>query len=366
MSLFGKSKSQSFLGIDVGVHGMKLVEMQNEHGRAKLMTYAYSERGLEEQSKSLLDNPQVAANLLSTIVKKSGATTTRAVSGLPQNAVFSAIVTVPKLKDPRQMKPLIEGQVAKLTPIPVTEMILDSKVIDEEKLKTPEEKKEEKKAPPVDPKKGELVRVLVTGAAKTLVQKYVEVFKLAKIELVALETESFALIRALVGRDRSTILIIDMGAMRTNMTIVERGIPIFTRSVNVGGGQLTKTIAEQMGISLADAEQMKVDLSKGQVDGVPPQVELILQPILTEINYSFGEFKRLEADSAKRVEKIIITGGSANLPGMVTYLSQKLNINTYVGDPWARVQLPQALRPVLDEIGPRFAVSIGLAMRDME
>lgn len=51
---------------------------------------------------------------------------------------------------------------------------------------------------------------------------------------------------------------------------------------------------------------------------------------------------------------------------MVAFLSGKLNVNVYIGDPWARVTVPEALRPVLDEIGPRFAVAIGLAMRDIE
>lgn len=350
MALFGGAKPKSYLGVDVGVGGIKLIECSSEKGRAKLLTYAYSERAIEEQVKPLLDTPQVAADLLTKMVKQSGAVTNRVVSGLPQHAVFSSVISIRKTKDPKMMKAAIEAQVSKLTPIPFSEMIIDSKVIEEEKEKG----------------KGETVRVLVTGAGKTLVQKYIEVFKLAKLELVALETESFAMIRALVGRDRSTIMLIDMGAMRTNITIVERGIPIFTRSINVGGGLLTKAIAEQMGVSVVEAEQMKIDLGKSQMDGVPPAVEQILQPILNEINYSLGEYRRLEQANAERVEKIIITGGSANLPGMVPYLAGKLNINTYVGDPWARVAIPQALRPVLDEIGPRFAVAVGLAMRDME
>jgi hypothetical protein len=46
-------------------------------------------------------------------------------------------------------------------------------------------------------------------------------------------------------------------------------------------------------------------------------------------------------------------------------LAQELNIRTYIGDPWARVIYPQELRPLLDTIGPRFSLAIGLAMRDI-
>ncbi len=328
-----------------------MVELANEKGRAKLMTYAYSERGFSEQGKTLLDNPKLVADLLVKLAKQSGATTVRAVSGLPQNAVFTAALSLPTTKDPKQMKAMVEAQVQKLASVPLPELIIDSRMIDEQ--------------PEKDKPKGH-TRVLVTGAPKTLVSKYVEAFKTAKMELVALETEAFALVRSLVGHDKSTVMILDVGAVRTNMTIVEKGIPFLTRSVNIGGAMLTKSIAEQMKISVEEAEQMKLDLSKDEAVAAPPVVESFLQPILNEINYSVGEFRRQEEHQMAKMEKIIITGGSAHLPGVVKYLGDKLNVNTYVGDPWARVAVPEALRPVLDDIGPRFAVAIGLAMRDIE
>lgn len=349
MSLFGGPKTTSYLGIDIGVGGIKMVELANEKGRAKLMTYAYSERGISSQGKTLLDNPKLTADLLGKLIKQGGATTTRAISGLPQNSVFTAALSLPATKDPKQMKAMVEAQVQKLASVPLPELIIDSRMIDE-----------------VTKTAKEHTRVLVTGAPKSLVAKYVEAFKSAKIELVALETEAFALVRSLVGHDKSVVMILDVGAVRTNMTMVEKGIPFLTRSVNIGGAMLTKSIAEQMGISVEEAEQVKIDLSKDEAAEVPPAVGLFLQPILNEINYSVGEFRRQEEHQGAKMEKIIITGGSAHLPGMVKYLGDKLNVNVYVGDPWARVAVPEALRPVLDDIGPRFAVAIGLAMRDID
>jgi len=46
------------------------------------------------------------------------------------------------------------------------------------------------------------------------------------------------------------------------------------------------------------------------------------------------------------------------------HLSDKFNIRSFVGSPWARIIYPENLQPVLDEIGPRFAPAIGLAMRN--
>jgi len=48
------------------------------------------------------------------------------------------------------------------------------------------------------------------------------------------------------------------------------------------------------------------------------------------------------------------------------HLSDLFNTNTIVGDPWFRVAYPFELKPILDKIGPRLAVAIGLAMREFD
>ena len=347
MALFGKQKTQTYLGVDIGTGGVKVVELANEKGRARLMTYAYTERRSAEAGAWLLDEPKKAATLLAKMVNECGATATRAVSGLPQHVVFDAIISIASVKDPKQRKGLIEAQVRKLTPIPFEQMILDSKILDD------------------DIKNSEYTRVLVTGAPKAIVQKYIEIFRLAKIRLIALETEAFALVRSLVGKDRSNIMLIDIGSRRTNLSVVENGTPVLSRSLNVGGALISQKIADQMGVGLGEAEQIKIDLSKASKAEVPPSAEIILQPILNEVHYTFRLLSERGLQTGQ-VEKVILTGGSTSLPGLVDYLTQKLNISVYLGDPFARVAVPQTLRPVLDEIGPRFAVALGLGMRDIE
>ena len=68
------------------------------------------------------------------------------------------------------------------------------------------------------------VKILLTGANKALIKKYVEIFKTANINLLSLETESFALIRSVVGGDLSTVMVIDMGASTSSITIVNKGV----------------------------------------------------------------------------------------------------------------------------------------------
>ena len=65
------------------------------------------------------------------------------------------------------------------------------------------------------------------------------------------------------------------------------------------------------------------------------------------------------------MEKIVLAGGSAFLPNLVSYLNSLFNLPVIIGNPWYKVSYPEDLKLVLEEIGSRFAVSIGLALRDI-
>src|SRR5688572_31149215 len=94
MGLFGPKK-QSYLGIDLGAGGVKIVELQNEKGRARLFTYGFTERIPDSQPLNLADAPKDTAELLKKMVKKAKTDTTRTFAGLPIASVFSSVITVP-------------------------------------------------------------------------------------------------------------------------------------------------------------------------------------------------------------------------------------------------------------------------------
>lgn len=386
MSLFGKKMSSEagLMGVDIGAGGIKLVELLPEKGRQRLATYGYSAlKNSEQEAAPLLDDPKRGADILQRIMKEAKVKTRRANASLPSNSVFHTIITIPQpTSEKDDIKAMIEAQVGKLLPRPIEEMILDSNVIDKHLLpkKISEKKSKKEKKPPKEAETAKAVdnaaevssdkkhiRVLVSGAPKELVAKYVQLFRQAKVELVSLETEAFALIRSLVGKDKARIAIVDIGCERTNITIVEGGIPYLHRSIKAGGQTVTEMIAKQMGVSQAEAEQTKLDLAEsGSEMDIPPVLKEAMMPILHEVKYSLELFSQQTFHDHTTVEKIIVTGGSANLPQIDKFLTDALNINVYLGDPWARVAQPPGLRPVLDEIGPRFSVAIGLAMKEIE
>lgn len=364
MALFGIGKTKSYLGIDIGAAGIKLVEFHAENGRPKLHTYAWSERSAGASVGSLLDNPAGASATIKAMLKKSKATATKAVTGLPISSVFSSVISVPRMSE-KEQKGAIEVQARKLISMPLEELILDTKVITSaEALKVK------------GPAAAKNLQVLLTAAPKSLVSKYLRVFRDAGLELSSLETEAFALIRSLVGKDKSTLMIIDIGTLRTSVLVVSGGIPYLSRSIDVGGLKFTQAAAASLGVPEDQAESMKSDFQAiGGMSpaAIPPVFEPLANLIVTEVAFSLklfaglgNESGEMKEGSAKTVDKVILTGGGSLMSNLDAYLSQKLNLRVFRGDPWARILYPDPVRPLLDQIGPRFSVAVGLAGREFD
>ncbi|MCR4312385.1 MAG: pilus assembly protein PilM, partial [Candidatus Uhrbacteria bacterium] len=359
-------------------------ELTPEAGRLRLSTYGYSEPSVETATKPFAgEDVAITSGIIKQIIASSGMKATKAAAALPGASVFHAIITIPVPKSTKDdVRAVIEAQASKILPLPLAEMILDSHILDKDLLPKDEGSQRDKGEKggqgsiptPSDPTipsqspsaKPRHIRVQITGAPKSVVAKYVEIFKAAKLELVSLETEAFALLRALVGKDASRVMIVDIGAERSNVIIAEKGVPFLTRVVKGGGNVVTQALSGSMGVGVAEAETMKKDMTFQSDGTLPPVVEAAMKPLIHEMRYALQLYAEQDFHENRVVDKIILTGGSSSLPGLARYVTQALNVNCYLGDPWARVATQPEARPVLDEVGSRFAVAAGLAMRAKE
>ncbi|MDO8592898.1 MAG: type IV pilus assembly protein PilM [bacterium] len=342
----GLFSGESYLGVDIGSSSVKIVELKNEAGGVKLLTYGFSEN-LDDLDQA---EPGEVAAIINKICQEIGTASRKAVSALPTFSVFSSIINLSGVNK-KDLPSAINWEAKKVIPLPLEEMILDWKKLNNNGAAE-------------DPGN---TKILLTGAPRTLVKRYIEIFKNAKINLLSLETETFALIRSLLGSDKSTVMIVEIGAKTTSFNIIEQNIPILNRSVDIGGWTITKAIARNLNIGLERAEQFKYDLGVSSLDSadnaIPKTIVESVSPIVNEIKYALTLFQN---KNNKKVDRIILSGGSALLINFTGYLSKVLNLNVLAGSPWSRISYPLELKPLLDEIAPRLAIAIGLALRGTE
>lgn len=384
--MFGKPKS--YLGVDLGAGGVKIVELKKEKNRPVLFTYGFTSESQDvhrfltphdktpdelrqrtapkasdlapEQRAPWVDDAEGQkvnkyAAIIREVCKQARTTSKTAVVSLPVSAVFHAIVTLPSLKK-EEFDRVLRAEIKKLLPYSLEETSLDYQTL-----------------PGAFSDKSS--RVLVNAVPRSLVVFYTKIFQAAGLKLDSLEPESMALARSLVGRDDAITMLVDIGAERTNFFIVDHTIPITHHSIEMGGQKINKILQTRLGIDERAIEQIKYDVFNNVMSGegrsaLPRErfVEMfmtVVDPIIKEIAYGFEVYLRQSGNEDKRPEKVVLTGGAANFPYLAEYIAEQFKLKCYVGDPWGRVVHQDKLKPMLRMIGPRMAVAIGLTLRNV-
>ncbi len=375
MPLFDK-KDTSIIGVDLGTASIKLIELSKAKDDSfTLVTYGFVEHFPRDIKATSQEENLRLGSAVQQIADRARCIAKSATAALPTYQVFTSLISLPRMSK-EELDSAVHWEAKKIIPLPLEDITLDYKILNggEQKKGSLAITGAKGKAHEVDGEEATDFKILVTGAGKDTVQRYSAIFEATPLTLVSLETEMFALARALVADDPGEIMIVEIGASITDIIIVESGVPFLSRSIEAGGNTLTRAIQAALQINERRAEQLKRDIGvtsfkDGQGGGdVPGIIKSALEPIIHEIRYTLDLYRNHgvtpSPHASGTIEKIILTGGSAMMPNLASYLSSALNLRVLVGDPWSRIGYPDDLKPILANIGPRFSVAIGLAMRE--
>lgn len=356
-------KSSSYLGVDIGTSSIKVVQLKLEDNKAKLETYGFLEN---YESFELSDNAttrttklkildEKIVEVLKKVLKESGVSSKEAVMSVPVFSTFSSIIELPEMSNDEIAK-AVPFEARQYIPVPLEEVILDWSIVGKKLSK--------------EPSAGTMtsrfsLQIMLVAVPKEIALKYARIAESAGLELKALEAESFALSRALVGNDKSAIMVVDIGSKNTNISIVDKGFVMVNRGLEVSGNEFTRVVSQGLSVDFNRAEMIKKEIGLEKADAeykiselMVPALNIISSEILRLINVYFHKNNR-------RIEQVIVTGGGASLLGLTDFMSKNINIKVSVGNPWARVVYNPQIEPALKEISPFFSVAVGLAMREL-
>ncbi|MBU1136832.1 type IV pilus assembly protein PilM [Patescibacteria group bacterium] len=357
MSLFNffKVKPKSYLGIDIGASAVKVVHLEKDEERYKLKNYAiYSLKGqLKRNNYQVgMESSKIPAQEMGEIIKKlfkeaeiDLADLKEIYLSVPVYYSFSTLIDLPNLSE-KEIASAVPFEARKYIPLPISEIVLDWTLVS-------------------SPNKTASRQILIIAVPKKVIAYYNDVMKAANLTLKVIEEETFSLSRALVGNDKSGIIMLDVGARSISVSIVDDGYVRLTHNLELGGIKITRAIAEQMSFDMEKAEQVKKDLSESQTrDEYSAKARIISQTVLKLI---VTEMKKIidnyQNKYKRKMEKCVLVGSGVHLVGFIDYLTQNLSMDISVGNPFARVEYPVALKPILRELGPALSVAVGLAMR---
>lgn len=349
------------LGIDIGTSSIKVVQLKKEEDRFKLETYgelfniSYLERITEAfQTTSLRRLEAITREMLGILLKESEADAKQAVMAIPVFSSFVSIIEMPEMAE-KELARAVEFEARRYVPVPLAEVVLDWKVIESGMIKDD-----------VSPKPFKGKRVILIAVPKEVVNKYIKIADALNLKIAALELESFNLARSLMINNKSSGCILDVGARATSFTIVDKGLIQMSHSLDVAGAEMTKTLATGLGIASKRAEEFKIthglnhQTDKEKRREIQELLNVPIDKIISEIERMINSY---QSKTERKIEKLILNGGSAHLSGLKEYIEKKMNIKTFIADPWRRIIYPPVLQQTLNKIGPSFSVAIGAAMR---
>lgn len=363
MAFFGSPNA--YIGVDLGTSTSKIVELVDRRRRIELTTYA------ESNMRNLLVNPpngdadaiSRTAEILRQMMERAGTVADSAVAALPGGVVFSTVLMMPRIPD-SEMEKAVRFAARDVVPADIDEMVLGwSRVGSEPHMATDHADaalsagNQKATVSPDGP-----TPVFITAAPKDIVSRYISVFENMQITLLALEVETFPLVRSLVHSTDASTLLVDIGSRATTFHIIDGGTPRVSHTIDFGGYDVTAAVAQSLGIAEGDAEQRKVEhgLLAEQDDAARSAIESALARQAEKAKDLLSLYEQKEH---KRITKAVLIGGGANLQGLSEYWSRTVGAQATVGNPWKGLSYPQKLEGVLAEIGPRFGVAVGLALR---
>ena len=349
-NLFG---SKGKLGVDIGTSSIKIIELSKKGGRFHLDNYGFFELKGQDAStpdtQSILKLPDEEIVWgIKEIVRTSGMRSRDAVASIPSFSTFATVIEMPYLTE-EDLAKAIPFEARKYVPIPLDEVILDWSIVGILG----------KGAPQMT-----TVEVFLAAVPKDETARYQRIMQSSGLNLVALELENAGVTRALLGNDLAPTAIVNIGGRSTSIVIVNKGYERMSHNYEVGGFEITKSIARGLNVTLEKAEELKrkFGLNDSPENIIRDAMVSLVDMMIFEAKKTITTYEESENQSVGRV---VLVGGIVNMPNFVNYFKERLGRDVFVGNVFSRVVYPQELTPVIQQLSNNFAVAAGLAMREV-
>ncbi|MDC4228077.1 MAG: type IV pilus assembly protein PilM [Candidatus Manganitrophus sp.] len=241
----------------------------------------------------------------------------------------------------------VKWEAKKMVSIPMEEMILDYIVAGGRQER--------------ETKRYDLILVV---ADKSTLREQWAMMQRAGLDIVAIDVNPLSLlntIRLNYGKELAgNFIYIDVGAVKTDMTILKDGVLRFTRRLEMGGEQVTRRLQQEMNLSYEEAEKLKREKGLGVEEKAQMIMKSELDRFIVEIQRSIDYYRAQFREAV--FKKVILMGGGALLPGFSDYFGSYFDADMEIDDPLAEIIGTESVGAIR-AIAPRFSSGIGLALR---
>jgi type IV pilus assembly protein PilM len=348
---FGSS-AKSAVGLDIGSHSVKVVELVRSGKTLKLARYAIQELAPGTVVDGEIVNREHVNASIRDVLRNAGIKPKAVFSAVSGRSVIVRRIPMEKMSED-EARQAIHWEAEQHIPFRIDEVSIDFKIINPEM------------AP------GQM-EVLLVAAKKEAVDLHRGLLQGAGIRPAAVELEQFALQRIYEFSYRPSsdecVTILNIGSEVTNMVVVKGGLPSFNRDLSIGGSRFIEALQRSMGLDYDTAEKvLRGELPEGvSQDEVRSAVGYVVEELSTSVRRSFISFQA--SGESTRIDRMYISGGCSLVPGLATTLSEQHGLPVELLQPFQNLGVDQSVVPDAERqsLGALLSVCLGLALRGFE
>jgi type IV pilus assembly protein PilM len=357
----GSKGSKRIVGLKIGASQLAAARVAN-NGSAELLQVAREPLNPGIVVGGELRDPDALSAALKDFFAKHKLPKRGVRLGIANNRIGVRTFEIVGIEDQKQLANAIRFRAQEVLPIPIDEAVLDYQILGEG----------------VNAEGQPTRRVLLVVAYRELIDRYVDACKKAGVVLSGIDLESFALLRALqapqegAGDDPSAALVaVAIGHERSTFAVSDGRVCEFTRVLEWGGSALNVAIARALNAAPSEVDHVKHSLTltdgpvpegltaeqaKKAVDAVRKAIQTFVRELVSSLQYYQNQ------PGSLGIGEIVLSGGTAHLPGLAAELEGLIGVRVRVGDPLARMKVSKKVGDP-DQVGS-LAVAIGLGIED--
>lgn len=341
--------SAKTFGLDIGSATMKAVAMVRSGNSISLEAAVVAPSSVNGYLSSSKADLQSLALSIKQMLANAQIITKSVNVSIPESQVYTKIIEIPQLSE-QELEGALKWQTEQYIPLPLDQVRTDSQILD----------RREKDG-------SKIMTVLLVAAPISLIEKYETIIQGAGLIPEAIETELISAHRALFPliNTQEASMIVHAGASTTDIAITQNGVIQMAFPLSLGGLAITRAVALDLGIDVTQAEDLKrtYGLNTDMFDGkIGKSLRPILESIAGEIKKAVLLFK--EKNENNPLKQIILSGGTAQLPGVDVFFTNTLGIQVTVGNCWDAYGIENVPDQLKAEASSYNVVS-GLALRNL-
>jgi type IV pilus assembly protein PilM len=334
-SLFQKLRRSagSHLGIDIGSHSIKLVELRTTPKGTELTATAVTTTPPEPQDVNAL------ATQLRQLLREHGITTKQAVVNLGGPGVAIRRLTMPVVPE-AEIQGAIRWQAQKSFPFPLENALVTFEILS----------------------RGEgegqaTLELLAVAATREAILEKMAVLQQAGLNCLGVMAEAHAWTQTwknggLAEEGQGTQAVVDLGAAKTDIHIFQDGILQFSREISTSGNSITEAMSGVIGVgeSQVELDPAQAEALKHQY-GIPSEVDQgitsegiavsalgvrmrpVLEKLETEISRSLDYYRYQHEGEA--ITRLLLAGGGCQLKGIQSSFAEWFDLEVEYLDPLA-------------------------------